>query len=42
MTRMEIMHFTSGVGSSITVLTGANVIDIDKINQVDSAIEADP
>jgi hypothetical protein len=42
MTRMDIMHFTNGVGSSTTVLTGANVIDIDKVKQIDSAIEADP
>jgi hypothetical protein len=28
MTRMEIMLLNSGLGSSSTILTGANVIDI--------------
>jgi hypothetical protein len=28
MTRMEIMHFNNGIGSSTTILTGPKVIDI--------------
>ena len=27
MTRVEIMHFTNGVGSSTTILIGGTVID---------------
>ena len=26
--RVEIMHLNNGIGSSTTILTGANVIDI--------------